>query len=90
VIIALMVAALAAVPPAEEAFSRLQKLAGNWEGSYRWTGARSDAGRLTARYSLTGNGSAVVEDLTMGPGDAPSMTSVYHLDGGDLRMTKPG
>jgi hypothetical protein len=31
--------------------------------------------------------SAVVEDLMTGPGHAPSMTSVYHLDGADLRMT---
>lgn len=87
-IVALIVAAAtAASPPAGEALSRLQKLAGTWAGSYRWTGARSDAGKLTARYSLTGNGSAVVEDLIMGSSEVPSMTSVYHLDGSDLRMT---
>jgi hypothetical protein len=40
---------------------------------------------LDAEYYLTGNGSALVENLIMG--GAPSMTSVYHLDGADLRMT---
>ena len=82
-----LISILVAAAPAADAFARLQKLAGSWEGSYRWTGARTDAGRLTARYSLTGAGSAVVEDLTMGASDVPSMTSVYHLDGGDLRLT---
>src|SRR5262249_2096345 len=33
----------------------------------------------------TGYGSALVENLIMG--DVPAMTSVYHLDGADLRMT---
>src|SRR5262249_41493318 len=85
-ITALLAAALAA-PPAHEAFSRLQKLSGTWEGTYQWSGARSENGKLTARYSLTGGGAAVVEGLTIGPGDAPSMTSVYHLDGDALRLT---
>ena len=67
------------------AFARLASLAGEWEGSFEWTGARSDKGVLTATYSMTGNGSALVEDLTMG--GVRSMTSVYHVDGADLRMT---
>ena len=40
---------------------------------------------MKASYYVTGNGSALVENLiTEG---APVMTSVYHLDGADLRMT---
>jgi hypothetical protein len=34
---------------------------------------------------LTGNGSALVESLIMG--GVPTMTTVYHLDEADLRMT---
>ncbi len=40
---------------------------------------------MNATYYETGNGSAVVENLTVD--GVPSMTSVYHLDGPDLRMT---
>jgi hypothetical protein len=66
-------------------FERLRSLAGEWEGSYKWTGARQGEGKMNATYSVTGNGSAIVETLTV---DAtPSMTSVYHTDGPDLRMT---
>ena len=71
--------------PAVAAMTHLRGLAGEWEGSFEWSGARHDAGRLHATYSLTGNGSALVENLVMG--GASAMTSVYHLDGPDLRMT---
>jgi hypothetical protein len=37
------------------------------------------------RYSLTGRGSAVLETLIQD--GEPTMTSIYHLDGADLRMT---
>jgi hypothetical protein len=40
---------------------------------------------MKVHYYLTGNGSALVEDLSTG--DTPSMTTVYHLDNGDLRAT---
>ena len=40
---------------------------------------------MNVHYYLTGNGSALVEDLSTG--DTPSMTTVYHLDNGDLRLT---
>ncbi len=66
------------------AFGQLKSLAGDWEGTYEWTGTGA-GGSMTATYSLSGNGSAVVETLTMG--GVPGMTSVYHLDGADLRMT---
>jgi hypothetical protein len=67
------------------AFEKLRALRGQWEGTYVWSGARAASGTMGANYYITGNGSAVVENLTMG--DEPSMTSVYHLDGRDLRMT---
>jgi hypothetical protein len=40
---------------------------------------------MNATYYVTGNGSAVVENLANE--STPVMTSVYHLDGRDLRMT---
>jgi hypothetical protein len=67
------------------AFAKLVALVGEWEGSFEWTGAHGGSGSVAATYSSTGNGSAVVEDLTIG--GARAMTSVYHLDGDDLRMT---
>jgi hypothetical protein len=67
------------------AFDKLKTLAGEWEGSFEWTGARNDSGSVKASYYLTGNESALVENLTMG--SVLAMTSVYHLDGADLRMT---
>jgi hypothetical protein len=70
---------------AATAFEQFKSLAGDWKGRYEWTGARTAAGSLSATYYLTGNGSALVENLIME--GVPSMTSVYHLDGTDLRMT---
>jgi len=68
----------------EAAFQKLSALAGDWEGRYEWTGGRP-GGDLKASYYLTGNSSALVENLIMD--GVPSMTSVYHLDNGDLRVT---
>jgi hypothetical protein len=76
--------ALAAAVNAPEALSRLRSLEGKWSGTYEWTG-RADKGETVATYHVTGNGSAVIEDLAMN--GKPSMTSAYHLDNGDLRMT---
>jgi hypothetical protein len=70
---------------AASALARLRTLAGEWKGSFEWTGSRTGTGAMNATYYLTGNGSAVVENLTTD--GAPIMTSVYHLDGADLRMT---
>jgi len=67
------------------AFEKLRALSGDREGTYAWTGGRNASGKIQAHYYATGNGSALVEDLTVD--DTPSMTSVYHLDGSDLRMT---
>ena len=60
-------------------FDKLRALSGDWEGTVAWTG--KSASKVSAHYYVTGNGSAVVEDLSNG------MTSVYHLDGRDLRVT---
>jgi hypothetical protein len=67
------------------AFAQIRALAGEWTGSFEWTGGRTDKGIMNATYYVTGNGSAMVENLTVD--GVPSMTSVYHLDGADLRMT---
>src|SRR5947209_6734630 len=82
--------ALACVAQAEDdsaatTFAKLKSLVGDWEGTLEWTGARTGTGSMNASYYLTGNGSALVENLIMD--GAPVMTSVYHLDGADLRMT---
>lgn len=71
--------------PAAAALAKLRALAGEWEGPFEWTGARSGGGRMHVSYSLTGYGSAVVENLIVD--GVTTMTSVYHLDGADLRMT---
>ena len=70
---------------ASEAFARLRLLEGNWKGTYAWTGARTASGEMTATYHVTGNGSAVIEELIVD--GKPAMTSAYHLDKDDLRMT---
>jgi hypothetical protein len=66
------------------AFDSIKSLVGDWKGTFKWTG-RSSEGTMNARYYLTGNGTAVVEDL-INEGNVV-MTSVYHLDGPDLRVT---
>jgi hypothetical protein len=71
--------------PGAAMLERLRGLAGEWEGTYVWTGARHDSGTMRVSYSLTGNGTAVVENLMTE--STPSMTTIYHLDGADLRMT---
>jgi hypothetical protein len=73
--------------PASRAFERIRTLTGDWEGTVVWSGARTETGRMRASYSLTGNGSAVVENLIPEGEIVPAMTSIYHLDGADLRMT---
>jgi hypothetical protein len=68
-----------------KALVQMKALTGNWSGTFQWTGGRTDSGSMNATYYVTGNGSAVVENLITG--STPVMTSVYHLDGRDLRMT---
>ncbi|HEV3222097.1 MAG TPA: hypothetical protein VGZ90_04425 [Puia sp.] len=68
-----------------EAFNSIKNLVGEWQGGFKWSGGRTTEGQMNARYYLTGNGTAVVEDL-MNQGNI-IMTSVYHLDGTELRVT---
>ena len=68
-------------------FDRMRDLVGAWEGTLEWSGGRTGSGKLRVNYHLTGGGSALVEDLLMTETDIPTMTTVYHLDGPDLRMT---
>jgi len=68
------------------ALDKLRALVGEWDGTVEWSGARTDTGAMHVSYSTSGYGSAVVENLGGKPG-APAMTSVYHLDGNDLRVT---
>jgi hypothetical protein len=71
-------------PVNNEQFNLIKTLAGNWKGSFKWIG-RASEGEMDARYYFTGNGTAVVEDL-ISEGNIV-MTSVYHPDGPDLRVT---
>jgi len=73
--------------PAAAILARIAGLAGDWTGTAEWSGARTGSYALKARYYATGYGSAVVEDLLSASDGVPSMSSVYHLDGSDLRMT---
>jgi hypothetical protein len=70
---------------AATALDKLRSLAGEWKGTFEWSGARSDKGAMDATYYITGAGSAVVENLVQD--GKPVMTSVYHLAGSDLRLT---
>lgn len=67
------------------ALEQLKSLVGSWEGTAKWTGARTGSYPMSATYYVTGNGSALVENLSTEK--TPVMTSVYHLDGNDLRLT---
>jgi hypothetical protein len=72
-------------PATAAIFERMKTLAGEWKGTVEWSGARTGSGEMDATYLLSGNGSALVE--TLGVDGTASMTSVYHMDGADLRMT---
>jgi hypothetical protein len=62
----------------------IKALVGDWQGSYEWIG-KNQKGPMSATYYLTGNNTAVVEDLIIDGG--VNMTTVYHIDGTDLRAT---
>jgi len=83
--IALAFAFSAPQSPAAAALARLATLGGDWKGTALWTGGRSGEYAMDASYSTTAGGSAVVETLTQD--GVPMMTTVYHVDGADLRMT---
>lgn len=66
-------------------FDRLRALEGKWDGTARWIEIPDSEFKMRAVYSLTGRGTAIVEDLISE--GVTTMTSVYHLDGDTLRMT---
>jgi hypothetical protein len=82
---AMVASALAQESAGAQAFEKIRSLNGNWEGSFEWSGARTDKGKMDAGYYVTGGGSAVVENLLQD--GQPIMTSVYHMDNGVLRLT---
>ena len=65
-------------------FNSIKTLVGDWEGHFEWIGT-DRKGSMNARYYLTGNGSALIEDLISD--GIPTMTTVYHLNGNELRAT---
>lgn len=67
------------------AFERIKTLAGRWEGITYWSNDPENRQPVSMIYYLTGRESAVVENFD--PGSGPEMTSVYHMDGAELRMT---
>lgn len=74
--------AVAADPsPAEEAFARLKTLVGTWHGD------EADGATSQAIYSLTGNGTTLVERYSRLDRDDHDMLTVYHLDGDRLMLT---
>lgn len=64
---------------ASETFERLKDLVGEWTGAW-------EPGSMPTRvvYSLTGNGSVLVEDYRI---DDTTMSTLYHLDGEELMLT---
>ncbi len=63
------------------AFERLKSLAGEWKSDSGHAGEPA----FKVIYKVTSNGSVVME--TIAPGTDHEMVSMYHLDGGDLKMT---
>lgn len=67
---------------ASQAFDAFKNLAGEWQG----TNGRGEP--VTVSYEVLAGGSAVLERFVHpGYGDPETMLTVYHLDGGDLRLT---
>ncbi|HEY4640055.1 MAG TPA: hypothetical protein VII75_01805 [Thermoanaerobaculia bacterium] len=69
-----------------KSFNRLAALNGTWQGTVEWN-TRPGKNPIRATYQTISNGSAVMENLIMGDTAVPSMTTIYHMDGADLRMT---
>jgi len=78
-----LAAAAWAAGPATDGLERFKALSGEWVAAEDSEMVKK--GDLVARYSLTGAGSAVVEEVF--PGTHHAMTTVYHMDGSDLVLT---
>ncbi len=80
--VALFVVASAAFAPdktkSEEAFERLASLKGEWKGKINGVDT-------TLIYTLTANGSALMEECR--PGEGPEMITMFTLDGDHLIAT---
>jgi len=63
-------------------FEQMKTLVGTWQGTRK---AYDGEETITAQYSLTARGSAVMEQLF--PGTPKEMVSIYTQDGHDLVMT---
>ncbi|MGH7207061.1 MAG: hypothetical protein ACREI2_12730 [Nitrospiraceae bacterium] len=50
-----------------------------------WQGKGSDGKTIQASYQLTSGGTSLLETIT--PGQEPSMTTLYHVDGRHLMLT---
>jgi len=87
VVVALSALVLASVAwtagPAPGGLDRFKALSGEWVAAE--DGEMVQKGDLVAKYSLTGAGTAVVEEVF--PGSPHAMTTVYHMDGSDLVLT---
>jgi hypothetical protein len=66
---------------AQACFAKLKKLAGDWTHKEDKSGKES----VTIRYRVISGGTAVEEELL--PDSPGAMTSIYHLDNGNLVMT---
>jgi hypothetical protein len=85
VVLALAVGASAQGPEAvnpQDAFARLQSLAGTWEGQ---ASEDKTGPPVSVVYRSASNGSVVLEDLF--PGTDHEMISMYFMDRGELVMT---
>jgi len=67
--------------PAQICFAKLKKLAGDWTHKEDKSGKEM----VMLRYRVISGGSAVEEEMM--PGSPDGMTSIYHLDNGNLVMT---
>ncbi len=66
---------------AQVCFARLKKLAGDWTHNED----KSGKAMVSLRYKVIAGGSAVEEEMM--PDSPEGMTSIYHLDNGNLVMT---
>ncbi len=77
--LALAAAPAPAEPPAAAAFARLKTLVGSWRNAERPQSA------LRVHFSLTANGTVLVEDWRRGT--EPHSLTLYHRDGANLIAT---
>ena len=75
---------------AQDAFAKLQTLAGTWSGSAGGEGEEAEAeaetaGTVVHDFRVSAAGTVVME--TMGPGSDHEMINMYHLDGEELVLT---